>query len=62
MTVIVGALFANLAYFLGPAVEVYVAWLGFRHVIVRITLFTAGTLLAMALTLLVLSSFVMATF
>lgn len=62
VTVVLGAAFANLAYFLGPAVEVYLGWLGFRHWGVRAVLFTAGTLFALLLTLLVLSDFVSAGF
>jgi len=61
-TAVLGAVFANLAYFLGPAIEVYAAWLGFHHWSLRVTLFVSGTLLAFALTLFVLMGFVMATF
>ena len=45
---IVGAIIANLCYFLGPIVDTYVSWLGFRSVALRWTMFVLGTLLTMA--------------
>ena len=49
MTVVVGAIPANLCYFAGPIVETYVRWLGFRVSLLRPALFFAGTLFAAVL-------------
>ena len=45
---IFGGIVANLCYFLGPIVETYVTWLGFRSLAVRWTMFVLGTLFTMA--------------
>jgi len=45
---VVGAVVTNLCYFLGPIVDTYVRWLGFRSVALRWIMFTLGTLLTMA--------------
>ncbi|MGB7345611.1 MAG: hypothetical protein WBD20_15460 [Pirellulaceae bacterium] len=42
--VIVGGIVANLFYFIGPIVETYVTWLGFRSKKLRWMLFAFGTL------------------
>lgn len=44
------ALGANFCFFIGPAIELYLAWIGVRNQRVRWVLFAVGTLLAMALT------------
>jgi len=49
VTALVGAVFANIAFFGGPVVETYVRWLGCRGEMVRVVLFTAGTFFACAL-------------
>lgn len=41
-----GAVFANLCFFAGPAVETYVRWLGYRELWVRKLLFLSGTFFA----------------
>ena len=47
-TSIFGAIIANLCYFLGPIVDTYVSWLGFRSLALRWIMFTLGTLFTMA--------------
>ncbi len=41
-----GAVVANLCYFVGPAVETYVNWLGWRPPWLRPVLFVLGTVLS----------------
>ena len=48
--IIEGAVAANVLYFAGPLAEAYFHWLGIRWRWLRMTLFTAGTLLAIGLT------------
>jgi len=46
LTAVVGAIFANIAFFAGPVVETYVRWLGYRGEVLRLLLFTVGTVFA----------------
>ena len=45
---VAGAIIANLCYLLGPIVDTYVSWLGFRSVALRWIMFALGTLFTMA--------------
>jgi hypothetical protein len=47
--VIEGAVVANLAYFLGPATETYIRWLGYDRAWPRWAMFFCGTLLSILL-------------
>ncbi len=44
--VVFGALVANACFFLGPIIEAYVTWLGYRNVGLRVFLFISGTVVA----------------
>lgn len=56
VTVIKGAVVANLLFFAGPICETYIRWLGYEKRWVRWTMFACGTLLSVALTAAVLST------
>lgn len=45
MSILVGAVFANIGFFAGPAVESYARWLGYKGQWLRLFLFTGGTTL-----------------
>ena len=47
--VIPGAIAANICFFAGPIVETYVTWLGFESIVLRVAMFTFGTLLSLIL-------------
>ncbi len=61
VTVVQGALFANVCYLAGPLVETYVRWLGYPGSWVRWFLFVAGTLFTAGGVLVVLGAFLLPT-
>lgn len=46
---LVGAVLANLCFFLGPLSETYIAWLGWRSVGVTVIIFAVGVLVSIPL-------------
>ncbi len=55
-TIILGAVFANVAYFAGPTVETYVRWLGYNRNWPRWVMFICGMLISIILTIGVLAA------
>ncbi len=53
--VIAGGIFANLCYCVGPIIDGYLTWFGFRHRLVTIVLFIGGTIVTMLLALVVIA-------
>ena len=47
--IVMGGVFANVCYFLGPVAETYVAWLGFPSRLLRYVVFATGTIIASVL-------------
>lgn len=45
------AILANVCFFAGPIVEIYVYWLGWKTKVVRVVLFTLGFVFSVALTI-----------
>lgn len=58
MTVMVveGAIVANVCYFAGPVIEIYVRWLGYRGKGLRWFLFISGTLVSAVLAIATMAS------
>ncbi len=50
LVIIEGAVFANIAYFAGPALETYIRWLGYDKSWPRWLMFSLGTLFSIGLT------------
>jgi hypothetical protein len=48
---LIGAVLANLCFFLGPAMETYIAWLGVRSIWVTAILFLVGVVISIPLVL-----------
>ena len=44
LVAVFGGIFCNVCFMLGPFIETYVAWLGFRTYLLRLVFFIAGTL------------------
>ena len=56
VTIVGGAIVANVCYFAGPIVETYVRWLGYEKNWVRWLLFVGGTLLTALLAFMMLAT------
>ena len=52
----IGAIVCNVCFMLGPIIETYVAWLGYRTQELRLVFFIAGTFATAAIALLTLTS------
>ena len=52
--VVMGAVVSNVAYFAGPTIETYVRWLGYNRIWPRWLMFGCGTVLSMALAIILL--------
>ena len=46
LSLLVGAVLANLCFLAGPIAEAYIAWLGWRSTLVTITLFVGGVVIS----------------
>jgi hypothetical protein len=60
--VVAGAVITNVCYFAGPAVETYVAWLGYRPQWLRMTLFVTGSVFSCLAVILFILSVLAQTF
>ncbi len=54
--VVEGAIVANICYFAGPIIEIYVRWLGYRGKWLRWFLFISGTLVSAVLAIAAMAS------
>ena len=52
--VVLGGIFANLCFCVGPILNGYLAWIGWGHPFIRPTLFVSGTVLTMLLAIFVI--------
>ena len=53
-SVVMGAVFANACFFIGPIIETYVTWLGYPSKALRIVMFIAGTMFSCVLVIVAL--------
>ncbi len=55
---LLGAVFANVCFFIGPVIETYISWLGYPSRALRFVMFIAGTLFSCLLVIISLRSLV----